>query len=127
MKFILDGAVRMTPRANDTEQTRIARLVLASILTDGRDNTQADPRGYWALGGTYGSKLWSLTDRLTGSQADKVQTVQGTLAAALAWLQTAGIASVAVTVCPLQDGYAAQLAVTPTKGGAPFNIAGTVV
>lgn len=74
----------------------IEELVLASLLTDARDDTAADgPRGWWAdaydeTGDRFGSRLWTLSGVITDAEQRRAEQYA---TEALLWLRRDGLAS----------------------------------
>jgi phage gp46-like protein len=120
-------AFTMTPRATDTLEVRIARLVTASLLTDARWNNAPQgvrPRGYWADPGK-GSTLWQLRHNPpTGAPQARLDVIKGAVESALAWLRDSGVASFRVMPYALAEGYGADIEVTTPDGSVTLNVPG---
>jgi len=90
---VTDGLLPVRP--GDALGT-IEELVLASLLTDARDDAaDGGPRGWWAdaydeTGDRFGSRLWTLTGRLTDAELRRAEQY---VSEALAWLKRDGLAS----------------------------------
>ena len=97
---VTDGLLPVRP--GDALGT-IEELVLASLLTDARDDAAPcwwrrwwlASRGWWAdaydeTGDRFGSRLWTLTGRLTDAELRRAEQYANE---ALAWLRRDGLAS----------------------------------
>lgn len=98
-------------------------LVLASLLSDARDQEQPDPRGWWgdafdSTGDRFGSRLWTIPQVITDQTLRQTEQY---VVEALTWMTRDGIAkSVSAVASRDPDG-------TPGKVRLEVSIDGSTV